>query len=187
MKVKELKTNDKNLFDYIDFFNNITDTTPYFKEFIILYGEKKLLTAIENLYNLDGIMIIGELFKLKSKEWLYLQDIETKLKEIGVAEKTITTTDTGDNTYNKSNKINNNKQDYLNAFDENVNTETNKTTNTDNIDENFTGKNNKTIIKKYSGFDNNRLSYYVDLFKNNITIRNIIYNDIINMIALQIY
>ena len=56
MLLKELrsKSGDYNLFDFIDYFNDIPNTKPYYTEFILKYGNKtlvmsngKILTVLE--------------------------------------------------------------------------------------------------------------------------------------------
>ena len=41
MKIRDLKTKDKNLFDYITYFKNL-DQKLYWNEFIIKYGNFKI-------------------------------------------------------------------------------------------------------------------------------------------------
>ena len=55
MKLKELKNEEHNILDFISFFDDIVDTKPYFTELSFMYGERELLTKVEDLFLDSGI------------------------------------------------------------------------------------------------------------------------------------
>ena len=112
MLLKELKsrTDDKNLFDFIDYFNEIPDTSPYYREFILKYGNKQLIQAIGELNFIDGLGAIGSIFILKSEEWKDSKVLDDKIKQLSFEDKKVTVTneDTGNVTKDRTNSENKN-------------------------------------------------------------------------------
>lgn len=192
MLLKELKSksDDKNLFDFIDYFNDIPDTKPYYNEFILKYGNRELIQAISELDSVDGLDSIGMIFVLKSEEWKNAKLLNDKIKELSIDDRKITTTkENQGNT--KKNRINNeNKTNTENVipYDSDTELKTNSSTNgntlndDETLEDNSTGK-NETV---YTGFSRSRLEY-LERFKDTPDYRNTIYDNIANTLCLQIY
>ena len=51
MKLKDLKNDEYNILDFISFFDNIANSKPYFIELTFKYGERELLTKVEDLFS----------------------------------------------------------------------------------------------------------------------------------------
>ena len=193
MLLKELKSkqDDKNLFDFIDYFNDIPDTKPYYREFILKYGNRELVQAISELNSVDGLGSIGMIFVLKSEDWKNVKLVNDKIKELSFDDRKVTNTkenqgNTKKNRINSENKTNTeNVIPYDSKFTElKANSSTNGNTLNDDetLEDNSTGK-NETV---YTGFNKGRLEY-LEKFKATPDYRNTIYTNIANTLCLQIY
>lgn len=191
MKLRELKNEQYNLLDYISFFDGITDTKPYFMELIHLYGNRNLLTAIEELFNVDGLGSIGLIFDLKSQEWRELETITNIIKETATTETNIITNKNDSSTLTKDNEVNgtDNNIDYITPFDVDIEHEQSKTNknNTVSTTENINNENTGKTERVYKGFDKERINTLIKLFKTHPNYRYEIYKDIVNMLCLQVY
>jgi len=191
MKLKEIKTEEQNLLDTISFFDTVPDTKPYYNELIYLYGNRELLSYIEELYVSDGINGVGMLFDLKKQEWQDLENISNIIKENVTIDTKVTTTKENTGNVNKTGTSNqeNNTDDYVVPYDEEVetkqsnNSRTDKYNNTEDIKTDDSGK-TETV---YTGYNKDRLQYLNNIFKSYPDYRYTIYKDIINMLCLQIY
>lgn len=192
MLLKELKskTGDKNLFDFIDYFNEMPDTKPYYNEFILKYGNKQLIQAIAELNSVDGLGAIGSIFILKSEDWKNKELLNDKIKQLSFDDKRITTTneDIGNVKKDRTNKENRNNTENVVPYD--VDTELKRNTRNDvnSYNDNETLEDKRTGKKEtvYTGYDKDRL-YYLESFKNLPDYRYMIYEEIMNMLCLQIY
>ena len=102
MKLKDLKNDEYNILDFISFFDDIVDTKPYFIELAFKYGERELLTKVEDLYLDSGLGGIGKVFDLKRYEWEQLEMLSEKIVEDGLLETTVTKTTDKTDTVEKS-------------------------------------------------------------------------------------
>lgn len=191
MKLKELKNEEHNLLDFISFFDNIPNTKPFFVELSSIYGNRALLSAIEELFKADGLGAIGLIFDLKSKEWMDLENISSTIKEIAITESTVITNENDNTTMNKNNNVNNmdNNKDYIIPFDDNNEYQQTKTSkeNIINTEENINNKKEGKTERVYKGFDKERINTLIKLFKTHPNYRYEIYKDIVNMLCLQVY
>lgn len=191
MRLKELKNDEYNLFDFISFFDGIPDTKPYFIELTYLYGNRTLLPAIEELFKADGLGSIGLIFDLKSQEWGDLENISNIIKENITMETTIITNKNDTSTMNKNSDVssNDNNKDYIIPFDENNEYEQSKTSKENTIisNENINNENEGRTETTYQGFNRDRINLLVKIFKTYPNFRHEIYKDIVNMLCLQIY
>ena len=183
MKLKEIN----NLFNEIDFFKGIDNKDDYFQEFIYLFGERDLLLKVETLYSEKGAIGVGKLFSLKSKKWIELTTLDEKINELEKTDKTVLTTGTKTNTGGKTRQTNSNNTNEVIPFDVVESIQNEKDTNT--IEEVESNSDDLTTENKivYSGFSKEKIDYFIKKFKNYSEYRYIIYNDIINMLTLQIY
>lgn len=192
MLLKELKskTDDKNLFDFIDYFNEIPDTSPYYREFILKYGNKQLIQAIGELNFIDGLGAIGSIFILKSEEWKDSKVLDDKIKQLSFEDKKVTVTneDTGNVTKDRTNSENKNNTENIVPYDSDSELKTNSRSDVNSYNDNETLEDIRTGTKEtvYTGYDRNRL-YYLERFKTIPDYRYFIYDDIVNMLCLQIY
>lgn len=192
MLLKELisKTGDKNLFDFIDYFNEIPDTDPYYREFILKYGNKQLIQAISELNFIDGLGSIGSIFILKSEEWKDSKLLDDKIKQLSFEDKKITVTneDIGNVTKDRTNSENKNNTENIVPYDSDLELKTNSRNDVNSYNDNETLEDTRTGTKEtvYTGYDRNRL-YYLERFKTLPDYRYFIYDDIVNMLCLQIY
>ena len=191
MRLKELKNDKYNLFDFISFFDGIPDTKPYFTELTYLYGNRVLLPAIEELFKADGLGSIGLIFDLKSQEWGDLENISNIIKENITTETTVITNKNDTSTMNKNSDVSNNdsNKDYIIPFDENNEYEQSKTSKENTIisNENINNENEGRTETTYQGFNRDRINLLVKIFKTYPNYRYEIYKDIVNMLCLQVY
>lgn len=192
MLLKELKSKsgDKNLFDFIDYFNEIPDTKPYYTEFILKYGNKQLIQAIAELNSIDGLGAIGSIFILKSEDWKDMKLLNDKIKQLTVDDRKVITTneDTGNIKKDRINSENRNNTENVVPYDADSELKTNTRNDVNSYNDNETLEDKRTGKREtvYMGYDRNRL-YYLERFRNQPDYRNIIYDEIVNMICLQIY
>lgn len=192
MLLKELisKTGDKNLFDFIDYFNEIPDTKPYYREFILKYGNKQLIQAISELNFIDGLGSIGSIFILKSEEWKDSKLLDEKIKQLTIEDKKITVTNenTGNVIKDRTNSENKNNTENVVPYDSDSELKTNSRNDVNSYNDNETLEDIRTGTKEtvYTGYDRNRL-YYLERFKTLPDYRYFIYDEIVNMLCLQIY
>lgn len=192
MLLKELKSKsgDENLFDFIDYFNEIPDTKPYYNEFILKYGNKQLIQAIAELNVIDGLGGVGSIFTLKSKDWEDIELLNDKIKQLTFDDRKITTTneDTGNIKKDRINSENRNNTENVIPYDLDSELKTNTRNDVNSYNDNETLEDKRTGKKEtvYTGYDRNRL-YYLERFRKQPDYRNIIYDEIVNMICLQIY
>lgn len=187
MKLKDLKQDDKNLFDEIEFFKDLGNTTPYYQEFIYLYGERDLINKVELIFNENGLTGVGGLFTLKTNKWSDLELINDKIKDLETRDRTVINTGTRLNKGDKTRKTSTNNVNEVIPFD--VKESFEDENNLNNIDEveNSTDdltKENKSI---YTGFSKDKIHYFLNRFKSYTEYRRLIYSDIVNMLTLQIY
>lgn len=191
MKLRELKNEEHNLLDYISFFDGITDTKPYFMELIHLYGNRNLLTAIEELFKVDGLGSIGLIFDLKRNDWQDLENVSNIIKETALTETNIITNKNDNSTLTKDNEVTgtDNNTDYIIPFDIDIEQEQSKTNKNNNISttENINNENTGKTERVYKGFDKERINTLIKLFKTHPNYRYEIYKDIVNMLCLQVY
>ena len=183
MKLKEIN----NLFNEIDYFKGFENKEDYYQEFIFLFGERDLLTKVENLYNTRGSSSIGALFNLHSPKWIELVTLNVKIKSIGLSDKTVTTTGTKSNKGDKTRKSNTNNVNEITPFDVDESLENEKNVNV--LDEVESNSDDLTTENKviYSGFSKEQLDYFQNKFETKKDYRCLIYEDITNMLTLQLY
>lgn len=192
MLLKELKSKsgDKNLFDFIDYFNEIPDTKPYYNEFILKYGNKQLIQAIAELNSVDGLGAIGSIFILKSEDWKNTKLLNDKIKQLSFDDRKVITTneDTGNVKKDRTNNENRNNTENVVPYDSDFELKRNTRNDNNSYNDNETLEDKRTGKREtvYTGYDRNRL-YYLERFKTLPDYRNIIYDEIVNMLCLQIY
>ena len=183
MKLKEIT----NLFDDIKYFNNIDNREDYYNEFLYLFGERDLLQKVENIFIEQGVIGVGKLFNLKAKKWIEFSNLEIKINELETTEKTVTTKGTKVNNGGKTRKTNTNNTSEVIPFDvvESVENEVNENT----VDEIETNNDDVTTDNKtiYTDFSKEKIDYFINKFENYSEYRYFIYNDIVNMLTLQLY
>ena len=192
MLLKELKSKsgDNNLFDFIDYFNEMPNTKPYYNEFILKYGNKQLIPAIAELNVIEGLGGIGSIFTLKSTDWKDIKLLNDKIKQLSLDDRKVITTndDTGNVKKDRTNTENRNNTENTIPYDSDSELKTNTRNDANTYNDNETLEDKRTGKREtvYTGYDKNRL-YYLERFKNLPDYRYIIYDEIINMLCLQIY
>ena len=183
MKLKEIN----NLFDKIKYFDNIDNRDDYYQEFIYLYGDRDLLMKVETLYNTEGVSSVGKLFTFKTNKWVELSSLDKKIKTIELSDRTVTNTGTKINKGGKTRKTNTNNTSEVVPFDvvESVENEVNE----NSVDEIETNNDDVTTDNKtvYTDFSKEKIDYFINKFENYSEYRYTIYNDIVNMLTLQLY
>ena len=183
MKMKEIN----NLFNEIQYFNSIENVDDYYQEFIYLFGERVLLSKVETLYTEKGVIGVGKLFNLKTKKWIEISTLDEKINELEKTDRTVLTTGATKNTGGKTRQTNSNNTNEVIPFDVVESIQNEKDTNTieevESNSDDLTSE-NKTV---YTGFSTEKINHFIRKFKNYSEYRYIIYNDIINMLTLQIY
>lgn len=196
MKIRELVKDSNNLFDFIDYFSqldtnfNELDTKKYWNEFIVFYGNHELYESIENLFIVDGLMGIGNIFDLKTIDWLekrrLSEILNTPVEEINKIVETKSAMGTGkDSTLRAGTDSKSNN--YV-SFD---NVDTERESNAGETSETLTSDRENseeyTLTRYETGYNSEYYSFILESFKNYDTYRKNIYQDIVNMICLQIY
>lgn len=190
MKLKNLKTNDHNILDFITFFDSIVDTEPYFAELTFKFGERELLAKIEDLFLDSGLGGIGMGFDLKSNDWRQLEIISEKAID-GMGEATTVKTKERLDTIDKkgTNSSDVLDDDFIVAYDEEIDTKqsgrskTNDSENTESLTNEETG----TDTTVSSGYDRNRMNYIMRLFRYYPNYRLEIYTDIVDTLCVKGY
>ena len=183
MKLKEIN----NLFNEIGYFKSIENKEDYYQEFIYLFGERDLLNKVETLYNDKGVTAVGKLFNLKTKKWIEILSLDEKINTLINSEKTVLNTGTKKNEGGRTRQTNSNNTNEVTPFDIVESIEDGKNTNTTSETESNTDDlttENKIV---YSGFSKEQINYMINKFENYKEYRYTIYNDIVNMLTLQIY
>lgn len=191
MKLKDLKDDENNILDFVSFFDTIADTKPYFTELSFKYGERELLSKVEDLFLDSGLGGIGMIFDLKRYEWEQIEVITKKLLEDGLAETTTVKTKERLNTMDKSgtNTSEVSDNDFIVAYDVDVDTKQSGTTKSDAAEstENLTNEETGTETTILSGYDKNRIEYIMNVFKKFPNYRLEIYNDIVENLCIKGY
>ena len=190
MKLKNLKTNDHNILDFITFFDSIADTEPYFTELTFKFGERELLSKIEDLFLDSGLGGIGMGFDLKSNDWRQLEIISEKAID-GMGDATTVKTKERLDTIDKegTNKSDVLDDDFVVAYDEEIDTKQSGSSkiNTAENTERLTNEETGTDTTVSSGYDKNRMNYTMRLFKYYPNYRLEIYNDIVDSLCVKGY
>ena len=191
MKLKDLKDEEYNVLDFISFFDDIVDTKPYFIELTFKYGERKLLTKVEDLFLDSGLGGIGMIFDLKRYEWEQIENISKKLVDDGLLETTVTkTTDKTDTVEKSGSNISDvSDDDFIVAYDEDEDTKQSGSSKSDTVKttENLSNKETGTDTTKTTGYDKNRIDYIMSIFKEYPSYRLEIYNDIVDNLCIKGY
>lgn len=191
MKLKELKDDEFNILDFISFFDDIVDTKPYFTELTFKYGERELLTKVEDLFLDSGLGGIGMIFDLKRYEWEQIENISKKLVDDGLLETTVTkTTDKTDTVEKSGSNISDvSDDDFIVAYDEDEDTKQSGSSKSDTVKttENLSNKETGTDTTKTTGYDKNRIDYIMSIFKEYPSYRLEIYNDIVDNLCIKGY
>lgn len=189
MKIRELVKDGRNLFDYIEYFN-VLDSKKYWTEFTILYGEHELHETIRNLFLVDGVMVIGSVFDLKTIDWTEKQRLadilNTPVEEINKMVETKTATGTGKDSTLRSGT--DSKADNYISFD-NVDTEREHTAgeNSETLTSDRENNEEYTLTRYETGYNSRYYNFILRTFRSNDNYRKNIYKDIVDMLCLQIY
>ncbi len=190
MKLKDLKIDDFNILDFITFFDDIVDTEPYFIEMTSKFGERDLLSKVENNFLASGLGGIGMGFDLKSHDWKLLEIISDNAIDGMVESTTIKTKerlDTIDKAGTNSSDVLD--DDFIVAYDEEIDTKQSGSSKT-NIAENtevLTNEETVTDTTTATGYDSERMNYIMRLFKYYPNYRLEIYNDIVDNLCIKGY
>lgn len=187
MKLKDLKTDNKNLFDEIVFFKELEDTTPYYQEFIYLFGERDLISKVETIYNDTGLNGVGGLFTLKTDKWNDLKLIGDKIKDLEKNDRTIVNTGNKVNKGDKTRHTNISNANEVVPYDVVESLENEKNLNNTDETENSIDDLKTENTSIYKGFSEDKINYFLNRFKMYTEYRQVIYADIVNMISLQLY
>ena len=191
MKLKDLKDDEFNILDFISFFDDIVDTKPYFTELTFKYGERELLSKVEDLFLDSGLGGIGMIFDLKRYEWEQIENISKKLVDDGLLETTVTkTTDKTDTVEKSGSNISDvSDDDFIVAYDEDEDTKQSGSSKSDNVEttENLSNKETGTDTTKTTGYDKNRIDYIMSMFKEYPNYRLEIYDDIVDNLCIKGY
>ena len=191
MKLKDLKDDEYNVLDFISFFDDIEDTKPYFTELAFKYGERKLLSKVEDLFLDSGLGGIGMIFDLKRYEWEQIENISKKLVDDGMLETTVTKTTDKTDTVEKSgtNTSDVSDDDFIVAYDEDIDTKQSGSSKSDTVEmtENLKNDETGTDTTVTAGYDKNRIEYIMKIFKEYPNYRLEIYDDIVDNLCIKGY
>ena len=191
MKLKDLKDDEFNVLDFISFFDDITDTKPYFTELTFKFGERELLTKVEDLFLDSGLGGIGMIFDLKRYDWEQLESISKKLVEDGTLETTVTkTTDKTDTVEKSGSNISDvSDDDFIVAYDEDVDTKQSGSSKNDTVEttENLKNEVAGTDTTVTTGYNKDRIEYIMKIFEEYPNYRLEIYDDIVDNLCIKGY
>lgn len=191
MKLKDLKTDEYNILDFISFFDDIVDTKPYFTELAFKYGERELLSKVEDLFLDSGLGGIGMVFDLKRYEWEQIEMLSKKLVEDGMLETTVTKTTDRTDTVEKSgtNISDGSDDDFIVAYDEDVDTKQSGSSKSDTVEttENLKNDETGTDTTVTTGYDEKRIEFIMKLFREYPNYRLEIYDDIVDNLCIKGY
>lgn len=191
MKLKDLKNDEYNILDFISFFDNIVDTKPYFIELTFKFGERELLAKVEDLFLDSGLGGIGMIFDLKRYEWEQMELLSKKLVEDGMLETTVTKTTNKTDTVEKSgtNTSDVTDDDFIVAYDEDVDTKQSGSSKYDNIEttENLMNEEEGKDTTVTTGYNKDRIEFIMKIFKEYPNYRLEIYNDIVDNLCIKGY
>lgn len=191
MKLKDLKDDEYNILDFISFFDDIVDTKPYFTELAFKYGERELLSKVEDLFLDSGLGGIGMIFDLKRYEWEQIESISKKLVDDGMLETTVTKTTDKTDTVEKSgtNTSDVSDDDFIVAYDEDIDTKQSGSSKSDTVEmtENLKNDETGTDTTVTAGYDKNRIEYIMKIFKDYPNYRLEIYDDIVDNLCIKGY
>lgn len=167
--------NNQTLFDAIAYFSPFEEEEKlsYWLEFISYFGQRTVRGLFEN-YFINNFELLHKFFEPLTKDWAdrkaVLDRIALDYADLDkvVTERTLTQNDTG------------NTADGVNTWD---NVETTLGTDTTGQDRSIT----ETITTTKTGYNPDQFKYYKEVFKNSLNYRFLVYNDIVNLIALAIY
>ena len=189
MKIRNLKTENKNLFDYIPYFKKL-DTKLYWNEFIIKYGNFEIYQDMERVIKELGIEELGEIFSLRSNDWEKLENIAESInKPISDLEKIIETKETTrtgkDDTTRTGADNTNNKYESFDGVE--ADTDSTLKDNTENVSTSTNDDENYTLTRTKTGYNENYYKFVKEMFEESTPYRFRIYADIVSVLALQIY
>ena len=191
MKLKDLKDDEYNILDFISFFDDIVDTKPYFTELAFKYGERKLLSKVEDLFLDSGLGGIGMIFDLKRYEWEQIESISKKLVDDGMLETTVTkTTDKTDTVEKSGSNISDvSDDDFIVAYDEDVDTKQSGSSKNDTVEmtENLKNDETGTDTTVTTGYNKDRIEYIMKIFEEYPNYRLEIYDDIVDNLCIKGY
>ena len=191
MKLKNLKTNDRNILDFITFFDDIPDTEPYFAEMVLKFGERELLTKVEDLFLDSGLGGIGMAFDLKHTDWQNLANLSNEVINNVMGKTTVTKTTDRKDTVDKSstNSSDMSDDDFIVAYDEELDTKqsgSSKSNTTENV-ESLTNEEIGTDTTIKTGYDRQRMGSFMFVFNSYPDYRMRIYNDIVDNLCIKGY
>ena len=189
MKIRELKTKDKNLFDYIPYFKDL-DTKLYWCEFIVKYGNFDIYQDMEWVIKELGIEEIALIFSLRSHDWEKLENIADSINTpVAELEKIIETKETTrkgkDDTTRTGADNTNNKYESFDGVE--VDTDNTLKDNSENVTTNTDDNENYTLTRTRTGYNDNYYKFIKEIFEDSTPYRYRIYSDIVSVLALQIY
>ena len=189
MKIRDLKTENKNLFDYIPYFKKL-DTKLYWNEFIIKYGNFEIYQDMVRVIKELGIEELGSIFALRSHDWEKLENIADSINQpLSDLEKIIETketTRTGKDDTTRTGADNaNNKYESFDGVE--VDTDSTLKDNTENVSTSTNDDENYTLTRTKTGYNENYYKFVKEMFEESTPYRFRIYADIVSVLALQIY
>lgn len=191
MRLKDLKTDDYNILDFISFFDDIPNTEPYFAEMVLKFGERELLSKVEDLFLVSGLGGIGMAFDLKYTDWQNLSNLSNEVIANVMGNTTVTKTTDRKDTVDKSgtNSSDVSDDDFIVAYDEDVDTKQSGSSKT-NIAENtetLTNEETGTDTTVTTGYSRSRMGSFSWVFNNYPDYRLRIYTDIVDSLCIKGY
>lgn len=188
MKIKDLKTENKNLFDYIPYFKKL-DTKLYWNEFIIKYGNFKIYQDMEWVIKDLGLEEIGLIFSLRSNDWEKLENIADSInKPLSDLEKIIETKETTrtgkDDTTRTGTDSTDNKYESFDGVE--VDTDNTLKDNAENVTTNTDDNENYTLTRTKTGYNENYYKFVKEIFEESTPYRFRVYADIVSVLALSL-
>lgn len=191
MKLKNLKNEEFNILDFITFFDDIPETELYFAEMVLKFGERELLTKVEDLFLDSGLGGIGMAFDLKYTDWQNLANLSNEVISNVMGKTTVTKTTDKTDTVDKSgtNSSDMVDDDFIVAYDEELDTKQagsskkNVAENTESLTNEESGTD--TTIK--TGYDRQRMGSFMFAFNSYPDYRMRIYNDIVDSLCIKGY
>lgn len=191
MKILDLINDDLNFFHHITFFKELENVDDYYKEFLLTYYSKELTSFAESIYRTSGLEGLGNLFHLKSKEWVkndsLIEYVEMTLKQESGKETVKNVSE--DMEKDGSNVSNISDDDFMVAFDSVEELKQGSTSKEDSSSSTEKAINllEDTTTEKSTGFDDLRIHAIMKMLKEQEDYRFQIYSDIADTITLKTF
>ena len=158
---------------------------------VLKFGERELLSKVEDSFLASGLGGIGMAFDLKYTDWQNLANLSNEVISNVMGKSTVTKTTDKTDTVEKAGTNSSDvvDDDFIVAYDEELDTKqsgSSKTNTTENV-ESLTNEQTGTDTTVKTGYDRQRMGSFMFTFNNYPDYRMRIYNDIVDSLCIKGY